>query len=519
MFLFALLACHNDDAPTFHADVRPLLEQHCLSCHIEGGAAPFALEDWTTVDAMAPAIVDAVAERRMPPYSYNPDCRETYGSLWLDDDTLETFALWAEGGYAEGDPEDYVAPALPEPPAPLTPDLVLRAASPYLPDTDDTDDYRCLPVGEPLADDLFVRGITIDPDNLSVVHHVILYAVPPGDLDALAALDAADPAEGYACFGDTGLTMAQSVGGWAPGTQDEVLPEDTAIRVPAGSRLVLQVHYYTGGQSDISADRTAVGLVTLPPEARPDYVIATFPVVVADLRIEPGDPASVQTSTQRLPIDGLVVGTAPHMHTLGTALRTEVVRADGSTECLSQIEPWDFDWQRSYSFVDAVPLSYEDEVALTCVYDNSPENQRPGVEPRTVRWGDGTDDEMCLDYIAYLVPWTGGQASGTCAGYDTCAEGCAPGDAFCGLACAFAAGESCGYCGLEGLFGDCLTGACEQDFNGLGLCLMGCNPDPGSLIGCLHDECRPWFDAYQDCAADKAGACLDDFVGCEEIAD
>ena len=50
-----LLGCSGEDAPgptaaspTFHRDVEPLLQEHCMSCHSPGNIAPFSL---TTYDA------------------------------------------------------------------------------------------------------------------------------------------------------------------------------------------------------------------------------------------------------------------------------------------------------------------------------------------------------------------------------------------------------------------------------------------------------------------------------------
>ena len=41
------------------------------------------------------------------------------------------------------------------------------------------------------------------------------------------------------------------------------------------------------------------------------------------------------------------------MHLLGTRLRTEIIREDGTIECLSGVTDWDFNWQRSYEFAEA----------------------------------------------------------------------------------------------------------------------------------------------------------------------
>jgi hypothetical protein len=77
-----------------------------------------------------------------------------------------------------------------------------------------------------------------------------------------------------------------------------------------------------------------------------------------------------------------------HMHTLGKTARMEIERTDGTTECLLQIDDWDFDWQRTYRFQEPVRLEEGDVWHLGCTWDNPTDQD--------VNWGEGTGDEMCL---------------------------------------------------------------------------------------------------------------------------
>ena len=126
--------------------------------------------------------------------------------------------------------------------------------------------------------------------------------------------------------------------------------------------------------------------------------------------------------------DLTVIGVAPHMHSIGTHIRLDLIRQDGSEECLVDIPDWDFNWQQTYRFLedDIVVAQPGDEFRLTCVYDNSEANQ-PIVNgeqlvPRRVTWGDGTLDEMCLNYIHTLKPFEPVQPR--CGGLDACRAAC-----------------------------------------------------------------------------------------------
>ncbi|MCA9572842.1 MAG: hypothetical protein KC656_33625, partial [Myxococcales bacterium] len=70
---------------TWHRDIRPLVETHCLGCHAEGGIAPFTLthdpDEWENASAWwAPAAVRAVEAGTMPPWPASDDCHPIEGS-------------------------------------------------------------------------------------------------------------------------------------------------------------------------------------------------------------------------------------------------------------------------------------------------------------------------------------------------------------------------------------------------------------------------------------------------------
>lgn len=62
---------------------------------------------------------------------------------------------------------------------------------------------------------------------------------------------------------------------------------------------------------------------------------------------------------------------------------------------LIRIDDWSFHWQAFYNYVEPVPLPYKSRSRLSCTFDNTTE--------RTVRWGESTDDEMCLMYLGFMA--------------------------------------------------------------------------------------------------------------------
>ncbi|MCO4748226.1 MAG: hypothetical protein KC912_25755 [Proteobacteria bacterium] len=515
------------DPVTYHADIRPLVEARCASCHTSGDAvAPFALSSFAELEAVGGIAVAAVEARVMPPWLNDDDsCRESIGSQWLSDEEVALFSDWRDGGYVEGDPADYVAPDLFEPPVPSRePDTVVAMAD-YAPNLEIPDDYRCLVIGEPLVDDLFVTGTRVRPGNLNIAHHALLFAVPPSELATIAALEGEDAEQGYTCFGDPGSERTTLVAGWAPGGEGyNPLGEGMARRVPAGSQFVLQMHYNTLGGSAGDTDATAVDLWSLAPGVVPDELVIQWPVVDQTLNVPAGASASIQRQSQRIPVAGRIIASSPHMHLLGTALETRLIRDNGDEECIADVPRWDFAWQGGYAFQEPVEVGWSDRLEIACTYDNSAENQPVvdgvQVEPGNVTWGEGTLDEMCLNYVSVATPFYGEGTGEVCDGYTTCAEDCAADDVYCHINCMASAGEPCFRCGIDGMFGDCTVTECLTEGYFLQECTNSCASSAERQLDCLYDQCGSEFEAYWACAEPLAssGDCAEDYADCPLIA-
>ncbi len=530
--LLLLAACEpsDPDAVTYQGTIRAHVETHCLSCHVAGGIAPFALDDPEVVASIAPLIVTQVESGAMPPYHYVDECRDVEDSLALDADVVADFAAWRDDGFGMGEDADYVAPDRPDVEPLRDADLVLVPDPGYLPDGSIQDDYRCLILDHEFEADTFVVAEDIVPGRRDLVHHVIIFEVPAELRPALEDLDAAEEGPGYTCFGDAGLDDgAVMIGGWAPGPSQVELGDDSAVRVKAGSKLVMQVHYNVVAavlSGDGEPDRSELHLWTLPAGEEPANLTTLFPVAHGGIAIAAGDAESTHTRDQRIPVDSTIVGVAPHMHLLGKQLTTTVERADGSSDCVTQIDDWDFNWQRAYFFgeEEQVELDLYDQVEITCTYDNSPENQPivdgEQIDPRDVYWGEGTFDEMCLDFLILRTPYAGGGDGGTCGGFQGCVQACADDDPTCAIECMGSVGYPCVYCGLEAAFyGDCMQSECGLAMLAFGNCYQE-RPAGVGLFDTMVDHCADEWAAASACMNPllKDGTCAADFEACPGIA-
>ena len=83
-------------------------------------------------------------------------------------------------------------------------------------------------------------------------------------------------------------------------------------------------------------------------------------------------------------------GGYPHMHKLGRTMQVSLWDG-GQDRCLAQVSDYNFSWQQFF-FYDKpviVPPTAVGSLSITCGYDT-----RGAMS--TVRWGEGTADEMCI---------------------------------------------------------------------------------------------------------------------------
>jgi hypothetical protein len=249
----------------------------------------------------------------------------------------------------------------------------------YTPDANLEDDYHCFVLDPGLGATKELIGFETRPGVQAEVHHVLVFAAKR--TEALA-LDQANPGVGWRCFAGSGISGASLVGAWVPGTPPLAYPEGTGIPIEVDQVLVMQIHYNTTSVTP-APDRTTVRLqLAREPVAKRAAIV---PLADAGFAIPPWQVGTAGASLT-VPAEVQVWGVAPHMHTMGKDIRVE---AGG--ECLIDIPRWDFHWQQLYFYSQPKTLPRGTQASLSCTFANSSEH--------TLRWGEGTSDEMCLNYF------------------------------------------------------------------------------------------------------------------------
>ncbi len=387
--------------------IAPIVYNHCTSCHRPGEIAPFPLTSYDEARAWGSMIQYVTQIRYMPPWKPDPTFGPRYlKENFLKEDDIDLIRAWVEGGMERGDPAQ--EPSLPQFPTGSqvgTPDMVLSFAQTHLHRGDGTDRYRYFVLPTGLSADKDLVALEMRPGNTKIVHHALFWADVTG---SAAALDAQTPEYGYEGGQGTGSGIGgldNQLPGYVPGVRPHVLTHGIAQRLPAGSDLVVQVHYAptTVDEPDSSvfnlffADQPAARYLQSYIMLPTGNTLSNGPFVI------PANQKREFHGRFVVPFDVSMVGIVPHMHLLGTHWRVFAVAPMGDTIPLIHIPDWDFNWQGGYYFDRLIKVPKNSVIHAYAGYDNTTGNpNNPNNPPKWVTWGEGTADEMYYLPLLYL---------------------------------------------------------------------------------------------------------------------
>jgi peroxiredoxin len=358
---------------TYSNQISRLLNDKCVSCHREGEIGPFPLTNYDEVNGWGEMILEVVDKGQMPPWFANPEYGEFKNDCRLSQEQKHLLQTWVDNGSPKGDPAE-----LPEPPKFVvgwqipTPDEVhYMTEEPVDVPAEGVVEYKYYTVDPGWTEDKWIKASESRPDNRAVVHHIIVFAVPP-------------KSKGPA-------TQRASVSGFAPGMPANSGLDGVARFVPAGSKLVFQMHYTPNGSPQ--KDRSYVGFVF----ADDDEVKRASKGGLAGnwgFAIPPNDPNYKMVGEREFGEDELLTYMLPHMHLRGKSFRYSAVYPDGNEEILLDVPNYDFNWQLRYELVEPKLMPKGTKLKVVGHYDNSDGNLANPDPNETVRYGDQTWEEM-----------------------------------------------------------------------------------------------------------------------------
>ncbi len=364
---------------TYTKHIAPLIQENCQECHRPESIAPFSLTSYAQVRGWSKMIREVVTDNRMPPWDADPAVGHFRNDRSLSDAEKNMLMSWIDTGMARGDAAD-----MPEPKEWETgwrigePDMVFDMPQEVTIDPTGVVPYMYQATPAPFDHDVWISAAEVRPGNPQVLHHIIMFVNAPQD-DSVKT----SPFEnGYLL-------------GFAPGAEPLRLLPGQAMRIPAGSDLVWQIHYTPTGKKETDRSQFAIKFAEGPIEER----VTVSATMTSAFAIPPGDANYKVASNIVIPRDAYIHEFLPHMHLRGKSFDYYAKFPNGHEQHLLSVPEYDFNWQMTYTLEEPLFVPKGTEILGRAVFDNSEENPYNPDPTKTVVEGDQTWEEMMIGFF------------------------------------------------------------------------------------------------------------------------
>jgi len=378
---------NTSSSVTFSDQISKILFNRCYECHRAGEIGPFDVSDPTEIQGWSEMILEVVDNGRMPPWHADPAHGSFKNARAIPKSEIETIRQWVRAGAPLGDLSQLQKPPITNSSSDSAwrferePDLVvpMRNKAYEIP-ADGTVEYQYFVVDPMIKEDKWVSAAQIIPGTAAVVHHAIVFIRPPDDQE----------------FSGLGWLTA-----YVPGQMATKFPEGYARKIPAGSKLVFQMHYTPNGKA--TSDLSRLGMTFIESDKVTNEVF-TLVGIDQDFEIPPGaSNYEVKGRVPYLPPGAELLAVSPHMHLRGRTFELRAKRAEDTT-ILLKVPNYDFNWQHTYEFSERIPLSDLAALEFTVGFDNSENNPANPAPKEYVMWGDQTWEEMAVAFFEVARP-------------------------------------------------------------------------------------------------------------------
>jgi peroxiredoxin/mono/diheme cytochrome c family protein len=378
----------KDEGPiTYAKQVSRILQQNCQGCHRPGQIGPFSLMTYKSAVAWADNIKEVVSEGRMPPWYADPRYGHFSNDRSLSKEDRETLLKWIDQGLARGDDKDLPPPrTFPEGWTIGKPDVVITMPKPFDVPAETPQGgvpYQYFSINTDFTEDKWVERAEAKPGATAVVHHIVVFIVPPGER-----------------FNPDGPKNVLT--GTAPGDMPLVLQPGQAKKIPAKARLVFQMHYTPNGKAQ--QDQSSIGLIFA--KEPPKHWVLTRAVSNRDFilrrqSIPAGADNHAIEAEWTVPDDAHIVSFMPHMHLRGKDFLYTLITPDGKEQTLLSVPRYSFGWQSIYRCAEPIAAPKGTKVRCVAHFDNSAKNPNNPDPTKPVFWGDQTWEEMMIGWTDY----------------------------------------------------------------------------------------------------------------------
>jgi hypothetical protein len=392
----------------FETNIKPILTKHCVNCHQNGGIAPFALDNWTDVDARAIMIGAVTASKYMPPWRADTSFQHYKNENYLSKTDIELIQQWIQNDQPRGIVERRKEKGSQQIKVKKKQgnEIQIGFNRAFVIKGENKEEFRFFHMPSKIKENGFIQSIEFAPGNKKQVHHSRIMI---DTTQSISGIDGLSEEDSSILKYQTKPLADPFLFGWVPGNDKIIFPKGIGKKIYANSDFIVNVHYVPSPIQVVDSSSIIIQLTDEPVEREAQTLtltennISNQPFIIY--------PNKKSTFYMRSPIlqDSIsLISIMPHMHLLGKSFKSYAITPDGNILPLVHVPSWDFNWQTTYQFTKFTVLPKGTVIYAEATYDNTNENPLNPYKPaRTVGYGWGSKDEM-MNLILYYVKYRQG---------------------------------------------------------------------------------------------------------------
>jgi hypothetical protein len=341
----------------------------------------------------------------------------------LTDEQVATIVAWVDQGAVQGNAADM--PAL----KPVTtklmwmaerdgfgpPDLVVKSPEYTMPAVSQDQWWRPMVDIEGLTEPRWVQMVEIRPTNMNgrkILHHSIAHIVQdPNDPDSEGVERgvstggrpdrAADP--------QATVNARPQLMEWAIGKSYDRYMDGTGKLIKPGQKISWDQHVHAIGEAVTAGSELGIWLYKKGEEPKHrSYLIGFTGLKEGPIGLDiPPNSVAHTEGFSVLKENTIITNFQPHFHLRGKAMQVEAIMPDGSSQVVSYVDNFNFNWMTNYIYAeDSAPAFPKGTIIhVTAYYDNTKANKNNPDPDQWVGYGDRTVDEMAHAWmnVVYLT--------------------------------------------------------------------------------------------------------------------
>jgi len=246
--------------------------------------------------------------------------------------------------------------------------------------------------------------VEIRPTTLKgrrIVHHAIAYLVLNNDPDAVNTGTATGGGTDRSSQDDL-LNRRPQLMEWAVGKGYDLYRPGTGKLIVPGEKISWDQHIHAVGEEITSGSEIGIWFYRKGEEPKKRSYLVGFTGLkqARSLDIPPNSFSQTEGFTV-LKENAVLENFQPHFHLRGKSMQVEAILPDGSSQIVSYVGNFNFNWMTNYIFADdAAPVLPKGTIIhVTAWYDNTKANKNNPDPDQWVGYGDRTVDEMAHAWI------------------------------------------------------------------------------------------------------------------------